>query len=39
MLMPPPLFVNRNLDEFDDAFGIVKGDPLDFAPAERIMIW
>jgi putative endopeptidase len=29
----------RNTDEFYDAFGIVEGDPMYLAPAERVRIW
>jgi putative endopeptidase len=29
----------RNTDEFYEAFGIVEGDPMYLAPAERIRIW
>jgi putative endopeptidase len=29
----------RNTDEFYAAFGIVEGDPMYLAPAERIRIW
>jgi putative endopeptidase len=29
----------RNTDEFYDAFGIVEGDPMNLAPAERVRIW
>jgi predicted metalloendopeptidase len=29
----------RNTDEFYDAFGIVEGDPMFLAPAERVRIW
>jgi putative endopeptidase len=29
----------RNADEFYEAFGIVEGDPMYLAPAERIRIW
>ncbi len=29
----------RNTDEFYDAFGVIEGDPMYLAPAERIRIW
>jgi putative endopeptidase len=29
----------RNTDEYYEAFGIVEGDPMYLAPAERIRIW
>lgn len=29
----------RNVDAFYDAFGIVEGDPMYLAPAERVRIW
>ena len=29
----------RNMDEFFAAFGIVEGDPMYLAPAERVRIW
>jgi putative endopeptidase len=29
----------RNTDEFYEAFGIIEGDPMYLAPAERIRIW
>ncbi|HET7601898.1 MAG TPA: M13 family metallopeptidase [Gemmatimonadales bacterium] len=29
----------RNTDEFYEAFGIVEGDPMYLAPAERVRIW
>ena len=29
----------RNTDEFYEAFGIIEGDPMYLAPAERVRIW
>ena len=29
----------RNTDEFYDAFGVIEGDPMYLAPAERVRIW
>ena len=31
--------VVRNLNEFDDAFGLKEGDKLWLAPEERVRIW